>query len=90
MPSPTIEVGTPTNLTASAVIGRGGDQQRILGFYVNSTSAGTILFAAASGGAAYSGTITPAIGFHRFPADCPAGLHVTIGGTLNVTVFHAG
>jgi hypothetical protein len=37
-----------------------------------------------------SGTITPAIGFHRFPANVGVNLYATIGGTLDVTFFYAG
>lgn len=36
---------------------------------------------------AISGTITPAVGFHRFPASFGANLHATIGSTINVTFF---
>lgn len=61
----------------------------LLGFYVNSTTSGTIVFRdGGSGGTVLSGTITPAIGFHRYPAIVSgAGLHATVGGTLDVTVF---
>lgn len=82
-----IEAGVPVNLTASGALSTGAC--RILGFYVNSTSSGTIVFSngIATGGTAVSGTITPTIGFHRFPADMPTGAYATIGSTLNVTVF---
>jgi hypothetical protein len=36
-----------------------------------------------------SGTITPAIGFHRFPANVGTSLYATEGGTLDVTFFFA-
>ncbi len=62
---------------------------RMVGFYVNSTSSGTIVVRDGdSGGVVKSGTITPAIGFHPFPASCAAGLHITTGGTINATVFY--
>ena len=81
-------VGTPINVTATGDIGRVGEDKALLGFYVNSTAAGTIVLrAGGSGGTVLSGTITPAIGYHTFPASCPGGLHVTIGATLNVTLF---
>ena len=83
------ESGTPINLTASGTLCV--TDCTILGFYVNSTSSGTLVFrtgaAGASSGTAISGTITPAVGFHRFPAACPGGAYVTIGSTINVTVF---
>lgn len=82
------EAGDAVNLTATNDVIASKDC-RLLGFYVNSTNAGTlILKRGGSAGTAISGTITPAIGFHRFPAACPGGLHATIGGTaLNVTFF---
>lgn len=62
---------------------------RLLGFYVNSTSSGTlILYDAASATNAISGTITPAVGWHSFPASCGTGLHVAVGGTINVTFIY--
>jgi len=80
--------GTPINVTASAVPrARPGE---LLGFYVNSTSSGTIVIhdsASASTNNAISGTITPAIGYHSFPASLGAGLRVVIGGTLDTTLF---
>lgn len=60
----------------------------MIGFYVNSTTAGTLVFRnGGSGGTVLNGTMTPAIGFHGFPANCPGGLHVTVGGTIDVTFF---
>lgn len=84
------ESGTPVNLTASGTLCT--TDCTILGFYVNSTSSGTLVFrsgaAGASSGTAISGTITPAAGtYHKFPASCPGGAYVTIGATINVTVF---
>lgn len=84
------ESGTPINLTASGTLCV--TDCTILGFYVNSTSSGVVNFktgaAGASTGTAISGSITPAIGFHRFPAACPAGAYMTVvSGTINVTVF---
>jgi hypothetical protein len=63
----------------------------LVGFYVNSTNAGTLILKEGGGsGTALSGTITPAIGFHPYPCRAEAGLHATIAGTaLNVTFFFA-
>lgn len=81
-----VESGTPILLTGSGTVSvRPGS---LLGFYVNSTSSGTIIIN--DGGVAVSGTITPAIGFHRFPAYCRTNCTVTIGNTLNVTLMFAG
>jgi len=84
-----LESGVSVNLTASGQIGGAARPVTLIGFYVNSTTAGTIAFASASsGGTTLSGTITPAIGFHRYPMACPNGLYATIGGTLDVTLFY--
>lgn len=81
------EAGKTVNATATGDVVATTDCV-LLGFYVNSTSSGTlVLRKGGSGGTVMSGTITPAIGFHRFPALCPGGLHATVGGTLNVTFF---
>jgi hypothetical protein len=79
----------PFNVAASAVpVARPCE---LLGFYVNSTNAGTIVIhdsAAAATDNAKSGTITPAIGYHRFPASLGSGLRVVIAGTaLDVTLI---
>lgn len=84
-----VESGTPVNLSASGAVSL--VPGNLLGFYVNSTTSGTIVIGNGSGaaGTALSGTITPAVGFHRFPAYCTAGCYATIGATLNVTLFFA-
>jgi hypothetical protein len=85
MAHPSIEAGTFKNITATALVANGAGQ--MIGFYVNSTSTGTIVFRDGTGGTVMSGTITPAIGFHRFPAVFGTGLHATIANTLDVTIF---
>lgn len=76
--------GQPVNLTSSAAIY--GSRAILIGFYVNSTSSGTIILKdGGSSGTAISGTITPAVGWHFFPADFATSAYATIGGTLNVT-----
>ncbi len=87
------ESGTPINLTGTATVSIVSGT--LLGFYVNSTTGGTIVLrvgaAGASTGTAICGTITPAIGWHRYPAYCPSGCHATIANTLDVTFsFAAG
>ncbi len=84
----TVESGTPTNLTSSGSVSLVAGT--LLGFYVNSTTSGTIVIRnGGASGTALSGTITPAIGFHRFPAYCTSGCYATIGATLDVTLFFA-
>ena len=62
----------------------------LLGFYVNSTTGGTLVIhdKATAAANAVSGTITPAIGFHWFPAQLGQGLYVVIANTLSVTFFY--
>ena len=83
--------GTPVNRTTTGTVSKVSGT--LLGFYVNSTAAGTLVIragaAGASSGTAISGTITPAIGWHRFPAYCVEGCHITIANTLNVTLMFA-
>lgn len=83
------EVGTPFNKTATSAIGLAATPAALLGFYVNSTTGGTIVFRdGGASGTVVSGTITPAAGtFHRFPCSFPNGCHATIANTLDVTFF---
>jgi hypothetical protein len=62
----------------------------LIGFYVNSTTSGTLVIhdKATAAANAISGTITPAIGWHFFPAQLGQGLYVVIANTLNVTFFY--
>ena len=82
-----MEYGTTVNITATGDV-VATTNCTLLGFYVNSTTGGTlVLKKGGSSGTALGGTITPAIGFHRFPASCRGGLHATIANTLDVTFF---
>ena len=82
-----VESGNAVNLTATGNVIL-GTNCLMLGFYVNSTTAGTVVFRkGGSGGTVLNGVITPVMGFHRFPATCQGGLHATIGGALDITVF---
>lgn len=85
---PITQVGATVNLSATGDVTTVGTS--LIGFYVNSTNAGTlVLKKGGSSGTALGGTITPAIGYHPFPASAPGGLHATIAGTaLNVTFFY--
>jgi len=89
MSQPVAEVGGYKNITETGAVSTGACQ--LIGFYVNSTNAGTLVLRdGGSGGTVMSGTITPVIGFHRFPANVGTSLHATIAGTaLNVTFFFA-
>lgn len=61
-----------------------------IGFFVNSTTAGTIqLFDNPTSAAnPTGGIITPAIGMQWYPAIFLTGLFVNIAGTLDVTFFY--
>ena len=88
--SQSVESGTPINFAADQIVSKGPGT--LLGFYVNSTSSGTIVIydGLTASGTAISGTITPAIGFHRFPAYCRTACFVAVtGGSGNVTAFFA-
>lgn len=82
------EGGNYKNITATGAVTTVAGT--LLGFYVNSTTAGTIVFRdGGASGTVMCGTITPAIGFHRFPAGFGAGgLHATIANTLDLTIFY--
>lgn len=83
-----VQSGAPVNLAASGTVSLVAGT--LIGFYVSSTASGTIIIRnGGSGGTAISGTITPAIGYHAFPAYCTTGCYATIANTLNVTLFFA-
>lgn len=88
MSQPVAQCGSPKNLTSSAAISTGPCQ--LLGFYVNNTTGGTLIIKdGGTSGTALSGTITPAIGFHAFPANIGVSAFATIANTLDVTFFIA-
>ena len=82
-----VETGNAVNLTATNDVTT--HDCSLLGFYINSTSSGIIqLRQGGSGGTVLGGQITPAIGYHPYPANCGSGLHFTlVSGTINVTFF---
>ena len=58
----------------------------LLGFYVNSTTGGTVVLRdGGASGTVITGTITPAIGWHPLPVGYNTDLHATVANTLNVT-----
>lgn len=84
------QVGNYTNKTSTANIN--SKDGCLLGFYVNSTSSGTIILydsATTTTTTPISGTITPAIGWNTLPVAYSNGLYAVIGGTLNVTFVWA-
>ena len=93
--SQAVESGTPINATGTGTVSK--VDGTLLGFYVNNTTSGTLVFrignagAGGTGSTVVCGTITPAIGWNRYPMYCPGGLHATIANTLDVTfTFAAG
>ena len=89
MSQPVAEVGGYKNITATGAVSNGPCQ--LIGFYVNNTTIGTLVLRnGGASGEVMSGTITPAIGFHRFPANVGVSLYATVGGSaLDVTFFFA-
>lgn len=83
------DAGSPILLSASGAVSLAPGS--LIGFFVATTSSGTIVVRdGGSGGTAISGTITPAAGaFYRFPATCVNACYFTIGGTISVTAFFA-
>jgi hypothetical protein len=78
------------NLTASANAIKTG-QGKLVGMYVNSTSSGTIKIydSLTQANTVINNTITPAIGWHNLGDGAfGVGLSVTIGGTLDVTLYY--
>lgn len=86
-----VSSGAPILLTSSGAIS--ACPGALIGFYVGSTSSGTIVLKdGGSGGTAISGTITPAVGYHAFPAEftSSSGAYATLANTISVTFFFAG
>lgn len=82
------QAGNPKNITATGTVDSGAGS--LIGFYVNSTTSGTLVLRDGGvSGTALSGTITPAVGYHAFPASYGTDLHATIANTLNVTFFYS-
>lgn len=82
------EAGSPINISSSGAVSL--EPGTLLGFYVNSTTSGTVVVRdGGAAGTAISGTITPVIGFHRFPAACTTGCYLTLANTIDVTAFFA-
>jgi hypothetical protein len=84
-----MSVGGPVRLTATGQVKTGGGA--ILGFYVNSTTTGTIVLwdSLSAAGNQVTGTITPGIGWHPLPLKFGVGLHCVIANTLDVTFIVA-
>ena len=76
--------GKYSNITATGTVK--STPGVLLGFYVNSTTGGTLVLRdGGASGTAITGTITPAIGWHALPVGFETDLHATIANTLNVT-----
>lgn len=78
---------TYTRLTASGLVR--GKPGILRGFYVSSTSSGTITFYdnTAGSGTQITGTITPSVGWNDLgDVSFVTGCYAVISGTLDVTV----
>lgn len=80
-----MRVGYWVNLTADGVVK--ASPGSILGFYVNSTTGGTLRLHdhATAASNPMGGVITPAIGWNEYPMKFSAGLFADIENTLDVT-----
>ena len=84
-----LNVGAYENVTATGNVSSATGA--LLGFYVNSTTAGTIQFydsATTTTTAPITGLITPAIGWHNLPVATANGIYAVVGGALNVTISY--
>ena len=72
-------------ITASGIVCN--SRGRLNGFYVASTTAGTLTLYDNTSAAnpQISGIITPSVGWNAFPVDFQTGLYATVGGTIDVT-----
>lgn len=84
-----LQGGSPVNLTSSGAVSN--LPGTLLGFYVNSTSSGTVILKdGGSAGTAVTGTITPAIGWNGCYMQFSTSCYATISATINATfVFQA-
>lgn len=82
--------GAPTHLTGSGAISL--CPGTLLGFYVCSTTSGTIVLKdGGSGGTAVTGTITPSAGWNECPIEFATSAYATLANTIDVTfIFAAG
>lgn len=85
-----LQFGSYKNITATGnVMPRTGT---LLGFYVNSTTSGTVRIydsATTTTTKVVSGVITPAVGWHPFPVALTDGLYVVIANTIDLTMVYA-
>ena len=83
----TPSTGMYKNITATGTVNAAPGV--LLGFYVNSTTGGTLVLRdGGASGTVITGTITPAIGWHALPVGYGVDLHATIANTLNVTLVY--
>lgn len=80
--------GQPVLLSASGAVSP--QPGRLIGFYVASTTSGTIVLRdGGASGTAITGTITPAVGWHFLPATFSTSAYATIANTISVTFIFA-
>lgn len=89
MANPVIESGAYTNLSASALVRTGAGQ--LMGIFVASASSTPTIKVWDNTSAATTvlvNTFTPIAGtFYPMPGSFKTGLYITIGGTVDCTVF---
>ena len=84
------QAGAPVNLSASGAVSL--VPCNVIGYHVNSTGGGTLVFrdGPTVAGTAVNAATTPLVGFTAFPASMSSGCFLTISGTIDVTVFVQG
>lgn len=84
------QAGVPINLSASGIVSK--VPCNVIGYHVNSTSGGTLIFrnGSAATSTALNAAVTPLVGFTAFPASLNTGCYLSISGTIDVTVFVQG
>lgn len=88
MSLPVAECGFPVVISSATTTTVSPGPCQLLGFYLSSTTGGTIIIK--DGATALSGTITPtALNFHKFPANIGSSLVVVTANTINCTFFFA-
>jgi hypothetical protein len=87
MSIPIRQNNTRVNTATTTVIKN--SRGRLLGFYVSSTTGGTLVVHdhASAASNAVTGTITPAVGFHNLQLNCRAGIVVVSANTIDVVFY---
>ena len=89
MANPVSESQSFKNFTATTTITVSETQPnvRLLGIFVASATAGTLKVQSGSATVVNTFSVEPAV-FYPIPAECNGTVTITVGGTLDATVFY--